>query len=433
MSNALQLMVSRKKKDSNGNEYVLYFVMSDDNKLHPIKKILRSNNSSTKLSPKKSNFILKTLCNNQYMQRSPSMDMKNRYNTIDNFKKNENESPKSKKMRKSNSSLSIYSKNNVSVSSHNNLIQLNNSDTKKAREYYKYTNNLVNKVNILSTKYNDCCKKINNLKKQKKRIEEIKKENEELKKKIQKMKQEKFNEIENRKKLLNDRKIKYQINKKLNDKKKLKKIKNRSNSNKKEQKEIKFLIQNEKMDIYKKNRKNYLKVKSEEEKMRKNSKSNLSRSKIINSINSINSEKEKEKEKDELQFLRNKCEKLEKLNKVYLSEIIEINKALSSKDYNTRKKHMNLHKKNNSCIFDLNIDLENEGITKYKNLCYNIDMIKKQNEINHRDYLKSKNRFNTVDSTNSNQNNNNNYINSNNFVHKGTNYSVTNITSTSSI
>ena len=203
MLNAQQLVVSRKKKDRNGYEYALYFVLSDNNKLHPVKRILKSNNTSTKLSPKKQNFILKTFFHNQNIQQSPPINIKKKYSTLDNCNKNDIGSQKSKKLQKSNSSLSIYDKNNNSIYSQNYLIRSNNSNmgVEKERQYYKYTNNLINKMNILSTKYKDCCTKINNMKKHKQKIEEIKKENEELKKRIQKMRQDKINQIEKKKKI----------------------------------------------------------------------------------------------------------------------------------------------------------------------------------------------------------------------------------------
>lgn len=367
MSEVKKLIISRKKIDQNGNEYALIKISSNQQK-RPEIRVIKFKKSPKKSIPKKKNNEDNSSTNKEYSTktRKNTAKVKNSSN-IDllqkNLKPKISDSPSTKSSKftsfistfntpskskqsfiyRSPKASYIYTvnKNNFKTNNHpnlnnylyspylskNNSILRNNSDIFKTectysidqpqKEILKKKENLNNKIIILSQQNKEYLARINNIKWKESKLNNIKVKKLKDKEEIIKAKNKKKYETEFKKQILEEIK---EINRhkktavrEINRKEK----KLMKNNMKKENDKMKKMINKNKMENYKKNRQNYLKIKREEDEMKnKKMRYNLSSIKKMDNHFSFTKTVYNEDNK-EIDQLKKKYEILKILNSEY--------------------------------------------------------------------------------------------------------------------
>ena len=354
MSEVKKLIISRKKTDQKGNEYALIKISTSQQKRPEIrvikfkkspkksqkKKAKNEENSSTTKSEKFSNKELKNQNLKSKISDSPTNKSSKFTSFISTFNtpsKGKNSFiycspnpyyPKNHNLRYINPSFLknkyIYSPN---LSKNNSGIfktECNENIGIKNQKQSKKKENLNNKIIILSQKNKLYLDKINNLKMKQSKLNNIKIKKMKDKQEIMVAKNKAIYETEFKKKLINEIKEINKIQKKAvkGIKKKEKTVK--KNNIRKDNIKVKNMIKNVKKIDYQKNRYNYLKIRNEEEKLRKRRMHyNYSAGKRVDNHFSFTKLLIDDDQK-EIEDLKKKYEKLKVINSEYNSYIKEI-------------------------------------------------------------------------------------------------------------
>ena len=371
MSEVKKIIISRKKIDQHGNEYALMKISSSQQKRPEIrvlkfrkssksskrKKRINDEESSTSktISSKPDNKLIIKIKNDTgikknnyyYTKISELPTTKTSFvSTFNTPSKRKNsfiyKSPKhyiyspNRNTRHSNQ----YKINNYLYSpnlSKNYSMLKNNSDIFKTectfnneqqQDILKKKENLNNKIMILAQQNKEYFAKINNMKLKEAKLNNIKVKKLKNKEEIEKAKNYSKNEKEFKKKILNEIKEIDKYKKKAVQQINMKEKKILKNNLKKENTKIKNLIKKEKMENYQKNRLNYLKIKKEEENLKKRVRQNMSKKKNNEDINNYYINEKTiihNSNNKEINQLRKKYEKLKVINKEYNQYLQDMN------------------------------------------------------------------------------------------------------------
>ena len=355
MSEVKKLIISRKKTDNKGNEYALIKISTTQQKRPEIrvikfkkspkksknKKLKNEENSSTTKSEKISNNDIQKKKIRPKIHESLSLKSSKFTSFISTFNtpsKGKNSfiynSPKQYFPKKPNLQFInhppyinnyLYSPN---ISKNNSEIfkteySMNIGRQKKDPIKFQDKINLNNKIIILSQKNKQYLDKINNLKLKQSKLNNIKIKKLKDKQEINSAKNKAKYETEFKKKLLSEIK---QINKYKKQTAKGIKIKEKTIKRtyfKKENNKVKNMIKDIKKINYQKNRANYLKIRKEEEKIRKKRlRFDLTNKKIDNHFSFTKLLIDDDQK--EIEDLKKKYEKLKLINSEYNSYIKEI-------------------------------------------------------------------------------------------------------------
>jgi len=366
MSEIKKLIISRKKIDQKGNEYALIKISSSlekhpeirvikykkspkrlrqklktDNGFFDIKNDKTSNNyspkkmirtrvtdsptaKSSKLTSFISTFNTPSKSKNSFIYNSPKPYLKPHISNIGHFKNS-----KQKKINNENYNSNIP--NNFTTLRTNYQpykTDFNYDGAPELIEYDKKKNTLNNKIMILSQQNKKYSAKIKNMKERESKLNNIKIQKLKDKKEVKDAKNNKRQQINVKRQILEEIK---EVNKYKQEavnviKNKEKQIK--TNNNKKESIKVKSLIKKAKKINYQKNRENYLKIRKEEEKIKKRClKSNLNFSSTKKKDNNYSYYTKALIDKDhkDIEELKKRYEILKMINNEYSSYLKEIN------------------------------------------------------------------------------------------------------------